>query len=200
MVRRILQHDISPSQALADLVNSNELTPASARSAALAFVQLCQDLSSQDPDRIAHTIAQHLPVDSIPARGRITQFIQNLPTTDQDEAIATICDEFLPQYALPPEDPHSVLFLTIHSSKGLTKHTVIMPGLEDAWLPGQAADHDLEEKKRLFYVALTRATDCVLITHPKTRARGDPLNYNTPGRSIVSRFVSESRIPMSYHD
>lgn len=200
MVHRILQHDISPSQALADIVNSSQLTPSSARSAVIIFVQLCQDLSSQDPDRIAHALAQYLPVDSVLARERIMQFIENRLTADQDEAIDAICDELLPQYARPPEDPRAVLFLTMHSSKGLTKHTVIMPGLEDAWLPSQDANHDPEEEKRLFYVALTRATDCVLITFPRTRARGDPLNQDKPGRGIASRFVSMSQIRTSYHE
>jgi DNA helicase-2/ATP-dependent DNA helicase PcrA len=88
----------------------------------------------------------------------------------------------------------------MHSSKGLTKHTVVMPGLEDAWLPGNAADEALQERMRLFYVALTRATDRVLITYPQTRSPGDPLNFPFPGRGEVSRFVPASRIRTQFHE
>ncbi|MCH8149306.1 MAG: hypothetical protein IH987_15205 [Planctomycetes bacterium] len=75
-----------------------------------------------------------------------------------------------------------------------------MPGLEDAWLPGQATGADLEERKRLFYVALTRATDKVLITYPRMRAPGDPLNYQTPGRRETCRFVTVSGVNPVYRD
>jgi DNA helicase-2/ATP-dependent DNA helicase PcrA len=203
MVRLILAEDISPSQALTRLVDTQALDSSAAITAARAFSQLCQALSSQDPDAIADIVPHHLPVNQDQLRDCIIQLINDLPEVEHDDAISNACDQLLPQFAAPPEDPCSVLFLTIHSSKGLTKHTVVMPGLEDAWLPGQAVGVELDEKKRLFYVALTRATDRVLITHPgtrsSTRSQRDPLNYNTPGRGQVSRFVNDSRIPTVYH-
>jgi DNA helicase-2/ATP-dependent DNA helicase PcrA len=70
-----------------------------------------------------------------------------------------------------------VVLLTMHSSKGLSKPVVIMPALEDKWIPGDARGTTLEEKHRLFYVALTRAERFAILTYPRTRARGDPLNY-----------------------
>jgi superfamily I DNA/RNA helicase len=85
----------------------------------------------------------------------------------------------------------------MHGSKGLTKKTVVLPGLEDAWLPG-SNDDNFAEKQRLFYVAITRATDEVLITVPRSRARGDPLHYDAPGRNEVSRFVTDSEITVQY--
>ncbi len=199
MVRVILSEDISPSQALTRLADTQELAPSAAITAARAFSQLCQALSSQDPDAVADILPRHLPVNRTQLPDRIARFIDDLSEVDHDDAISNACDQLLPQFAAPPEDPRSVLFLTIHSSKGLTRHTVVMPGLEDAWLPGQAVGQELEEKKRLFYVALTRATDRVLITYPRTRSRGDPLNYDTPGRGQVSRFVNDSQILTVYH-
>jgi len=88
----------------------------------------------------------------------------------------------------------------MHGSKGLTRKTVVMPGLEDAWLPGPAESEDLKEKQRLFYVALTRATDEVLVTFPRTRSRGDPLNYAAPGRGQASRFLAQCGITSQYQD
>ena len=199
MVRLILDQDVSPSQAMETLANSHQLTPSAAMTAAHAFCELCQVLSSQDPDAIADALTRYSSVNRTQVRTQIARFIDDLHDVDQDDAISNTCDHLLPEVATAPEDPHSVLFLTMHSSKGLTKHTVIMPGLEDAWLPGQAKGQELEEKKRLFYVALTRATDHVMITYPKTRSRGDPLNYKTPGRGRVSRFVDDSQLPTVYH-
>ena len=88
----------------------------------------------------------------------------------------------------------------MHGSKGLTRHTVVMPGLEGAHLPGNARTEEIPERQRLYYVALTRATDHVLITVPKTRARGDPFNFPAPGRGEPSPFVAQSGIRPTYRD
>jgi superfamily I DNA/RNA helicase len=57
-------------------------------------------------------------------------------------------------------------------------------------MPGAAEGERLEEQKRLFYVALTRAEKGVLITFPETRAKRDPLNHLPEGaREGMSRFA-----------
>lgn len=87
-----------------------------------------------------------------------------------------------------------VRLLTMHSSKGLSVPIVIIPACEDKWIPGNVIDERLEEQKRLFYVALTRAEKGVLITSPRTRAKGDPLNYAVPGTEDgLSRFAASLR-------
>jgi superfamily I DNA/RNA helicase len=75
----------------------------------------------------------------------------------------------------------------------------VMPALERAWLPGTVSGTRLEEQKRLFYVALTRATDSVLMTYPRTRAQGDPLNYNAPGRREPCPYIARAGINEIYH-
>ncbi len=75
----------------------------------------------------------------------------------------------------------TVQLLTMHSSKGLSKSVVIMPALEDKWIPARSVGEALKEKHRLFYVALTRSEECMIITYPRTRARGDPLNHTPQG-------------------
>ena len=87
------------------------------------------------------------------------------------------------------ESEPAVELLTLHSSKGLTRRYVILPGLEHCWLPGDAVGADLEERKRLFLVGITRATEFLLITYPRTRARGDSLNYPAAGRRELSTFA-----------
>lgn len=198
MVRLILQHDISPSEAMDRLISAGVLS-GTAVAAGQAFVELCHSLSSQDPHLIANALAGHLGHEPEELRPLVVDLLNQLGETDQDDLINAICDRMLPEFVSPTENRRSVLFLTMHGSKGLTKKTVVLPGLEHAWLPGEASGADLEEKKRLFYVAITRATDNLLITYPSTRARGDPLNYDAKGRSRVSQFVEQAGIPDIYH-
>lgn len=74
-------------------------------------------------------------------------------------------------------DITSVEIMTMHSAKGLSKQIVIIPAFDEKLLPGDNKGERLAEKHRLLYVAITRAEGQVVITFPKTRARGDPLNY-----------------------
>jgi superfamily I DNA/RNA helicase len=127
-------------------------------------------------------------------------FLLTVDEPDQDNTIALVCDALLPDTAAPIEDLRAVLFLTMHGSKGLTKKTVVLPGLEQAWLPGGATGEDLGERRRLFYVALTRATDRVLITVPHTRGRSDTLNFDAPGRGEVSTFIADAGLNCVYHE
>ena len=81
------------------------------------------------------------------------------------------------------------LLLTMHNAKGLEFPVVIVAGLEEGLLPHASALEDpreLEEERRLFYVALTRARDEVLLTAAAFRRRWDGM-----GGGQVSRFVDE---------
>ena len=199
MVHLILERDISPQEAVEALLADGVLRGAAVEPAR-AFIELCEALSSQNAECIGDRVAAQLGIDLSCACEHLHELVRVLGEVDQDDAIEACCDGILPDSVGPAEDPRTVLFLTIHGSKGLTKRTVVMPGLEDAWLPGEASGADLDEYRRLFYVALTRATDRVLITYPKTRARGDPLNYDAPGRGDLCRFCTESGISDAYHE
>jgi DNA helicase-2/ATP-dependent DNA helicase PcrA len=81
------------------------------------------------------------------------------------------------------EDPRSrerVNLMTIHAAKGLEFDTVFIAGLEDGLLPHARSlaegQHNLEEERRLFYVALTRAKRRLSLSSCKTRRRrGQPI-------------------------
>jgi len=75
------------------------------------------------------------------------------------------------------ENVGQIEVMTMHSSKGLSKQFVIIPAFDEKILPGENTGERLDEMHRLVYVAITRAKNQVIITFPKTRARGDPLNY-----------------------
>lgn len=199
MVELIFDNGMSPVDAMEMLINRGTFSGATAASAH-DFCELCNALSSQDSVISAGMISSRIRGNTEELGERLGEFISQIGDVDQEDAINALCDHILPDTVLPPDDPRSILFLTMHGSKGLTKRVVVMPGLEDAWLPGEASGSELKERGRLFYVALTRATDYVLITYPRNRARRDPLNYSTSGRRQVCRYVLSSGLHEVYHD
>jgi DNA helicase-2/ATP-dependent DNA helicase PcrA len=83
----------------------------------------------------------------------------------------------------------SVTLMTIHSSKGLEFKQVFVVGMEEDLFPSQMmmqSREDLEEERRLFYVASTRAMDKLYLTYALTRYRFGRLLNCEP-----SRFLEE---------
>ena len=80
-----------------------------------------------------------------------------------------------------------VSLMTIHSSKGLEFDYVYIVGMEEGLFPGNLtslSEQSLEEERRLFYVALTRAAIKVHISFSNTRFRHGTLVTATPSRFI----------------
>ncbi len=70
------------------------------------------------------------------------------------------------------ENADAVVMMTVHSSKGLEFPIVFIPGMEDGIFPGMAAaldNRELEEERRLAYVAITRAKEQLFILHTQFR-------------------------------
>ncbi len=83
----------------------------------------------------------------------------------------------------------TVKLMTIHAAKGLEFPVVYVVGLEENLFPGQQSLYsmeDLEEERRLFYVAITRAEKRLFLTYANTRYKYGQLNYCDP-----SRFLQE---------
>ena len=84
-----------------------------------------------------------------------------------------------------------VALMTIHSSKGLEFPKVYLSGMEDGLFPSylsiSAEDPtELEEERRLCYVAITRAMNSLMLSYASSRMIRGELQYNT-----VSRFIKE---------
>ena len=87
------------------------------------------------------------------------------------------------------EDADYVTLMTIHSAKGLEFPYVYIVGLEENLFPGiqsLSTREDLEEERRLFYVALTRAEKKLVLSHAESRYRWGNLTLSEP-----SRFIEE---------
>ena len=87
------------------------------------------------------------------------------------------------------ESADAVTLMTIHSSKGLEFPVVFLPGMEENVFPGSqslAMPSEIEEERRLAYVAITRAKKKLIITHARER-----MLYGMTQRNMLSRFVRE---------
>ncbi|MBN2166431.1 MAG: exodeoxyribonuclease V subunit gamma [Marinilabiliaceae bacterium] len=87
------------------------------------------------------------------------------------------------------EDNDKVTLMTIHSAKGLEFKNVYIVGVEEGLFPSsQSTDNErgLEEERRLFYVAITRAEQYASISFAKSRYKYGELKFSNP-----SRFISE---------
>ena len=83
----------------------------------------------------------------------------------------------------------AVVMMTMHSSKGLEFPHVFLVGLEDGLFPGLKAIGDaeeMEEERRLCYVAITRAKQTLTICHARQR-----MLYGRTNASMASRFLRE---------
>ena len=96
------------------------------------------------------------------------------------------------------ETQKKVSLMTIHLAKGLEFSHVYIVGLEEDLFPSALSSStrsDLEEERRLFYVALTRAEKKITLTHAKTRYRWGKLNDCEP-----SRFIKEIENKYTNHN
>ena len=94
------------------------------------------------------------------------------------------------------QNPDVVKLMTIHAAKGLEFPVVFVGGLEETLFPNAMAINtreELEEERRLFYVAITRAKQRLLLTYANARYRFGQLQQNDS-----SRFLEE--IPEDYLD
>lgn len=131
----------------------------------------------------------------------IKEFEEN--AKESGEPLPVTIDRFLENVALltdadseKPEDKNKVSLMTVHSAKGLEFKHIFLVGLEENLFPGQMSTQsqdDLEEERRLFYVALTRAEITATISFAQTRYKWGNITSCVP-----SRFINE--IDSSYID
>lgn len=101
-----------------------------------------------------------------------------------------------------PEDRNKVTLMTVHSAKGLEYDYVYIVGLEENLFPSQRAAESpegMEEERRLFYVALTRAKVAAVISYAEMRFKWGNMEFSRPScflREIDPQYV-ESEVDFS---
>ena len=125
-------------------------------------------------------------------KSSITNYAENTPEPTLAgflEEIALYTD--IEQY---DENADAAVMMTIHSAKGLEFDHVFLVGFEDGLFPGMRSIGDpqeMEEERRLCYVAITRAKKTLDITHARQR-----MLYGRTSSALESRFLGE--IPEEY--
>ena len=98
------------------------------------------------------------------------------------------------------ESADACVMMTIHSAKGLEFPIVFLPGMEDGIFPGMqtitsGSEDEMEEERRLAYVAITRAKKKLYIIHTNNR-----MLYGRTSHNPLSRFVTEIPTALIYRD
>lgn len=141
----------------------------------------------------------------------IKEFVDNPPVEEETGEIredSSTLGTYLQQVTLltdmdnEEDDVPRVKLMTIHAAKGLEFPVVYTVGLEENLFPSMMAlndREDLEEERRLFYVATTRAMYRLVLTYANTRYRFGSLMYCEPSRfleEIPSDIIEFKGLPM----
>ena len=95
-------------------------------------------------------------------------------------------------------DGEKITLMTVHSAKGLEFGNVFVVGMEENLFPsGMAGDSPraMEEERRLFYVAITRAEEHCFLSFAKTRFRYGKMEFGSPSRFLRDIDVNYLRLP-----
>lgn len=124
-------------------------------------------------------------------------------TLEETGQPTVLLNDFLQQSALQTDADQQddgtpkVTLMTIHSAKGLEFGAVFVTGLEDALFPGPQArffPREMEEERRLFYVAVTRAKRFCFLSYAQSRFRYGQFEISDPSpfiAEISQRYVQE---------
>jgi DNA helicase-2/ATP-dependent DNA helicase PcrA len=117
----------------------------------------------------------------------ITDFLSEVSLqTDQDENLADTTER--------------VTLMTVHAAKGLEFPLVFIVGMEENLFPSQfcTSPHEIEEERRLLYVAITRAMDECCLSFARQRFRNGSVTFASPSRflnDIDREFFEVNRKP-----
>ena len=124
--------------------------------------------------------------------GGMQDFVESRREEDMGDQV--YLPDFLQEVALLTDldsdngsDDNKVTLMTIHSAKGLEFPTVFVVGLEENIFPSPMCTNsmrELEEERRLLYVAITRAEKHCIMTCAQNRFRYGRMEYDTPSRFI----------------
>lgn len=208
---RISEYAAARAMPLLDVlreIETDETLPARARQSALGLVTLLDDLAIEAKTGTVAGVAEKLlerveyrdfvlQSDEKDSRSRIEvvdEFV--VACREHDKTAGTPLADFLNDLALSSDvdgwdpDQPAVTLMTCHSAKGLEFDHVYLAGMEDGLFPlvrDEDSNADLEEERRLCYVAMTRARRTLTLTAAASRM----VYGRTDGYREVSRFIDE---------
>jgi DNA helicase-2/ATP-dependent DNA helicase PcrA len=195
-------------EKFAELINSfkQQLVETSAYEVALMVARQTGILDELYQDKTPENLSKFQNVQEL------LNSIQDFSINALEEGRPNRLENYLEEIALitdqdndKEEDRNKVTLMTVHSAKGLEFKNVFIVGLEEKLFPssfsGVYTPESLEEERRLFYVALTRAMKNAWLSYAKQRYSWGQLNFCEPSRfigEIDERFLiqpSTQRIP-----
>lgn len=123
----------------------------------------------------------------------IREFSENAKEEGRPEKLENFMEEvalITDQDTDNEEDRDKVTLMTVHSAKGLEFRNVFVAGLEENLFPSSQAEEKntpeaIEEERRLFYVALTRAKENAWFSYARQRYRWGKLEFCSPSRFLL---------------
>lgn len=133
---------------------------------------------------------------SVEARSRIENIKELLNSTYEYDKDNILLEEYLSTMSLLSDidktsSEDGVNLMTIHAAKGLEFNTVFLVGMEEGLFPNARSlesDEDIEEERRLCYVAVTRAEENLFISSARSR-----YSYGKSTPQLKSRFIDEMK-------
>jgi DNA helicase II / ATP-dependent DNA helicase PcrA len=140
---------------------------------------------------LLNSIKEFSENETAPVEGQVTEDGEILAEKKLDRSVGAYLQgiSLLTDADKDKGDGDHVRLMTIHSAKGLEFPVVYVSGLEENLFPNilsMGSREDLEEERRLFYVAITRAKDRLFLSFAQQRYRYGNLQYSEP-----SRFLEE---------
>ena len=173
------------------------LNSTKARNALLRLINFIKKTSLEDNpgDIVKHVINyfdfRTLTDDGTPAAEDRMQNLEVLASnaSEYDTLPEFLADATLMSSADEASGHNSVTLMTMHAAKGLEFPVVFIVGMEEGLFPGSRAydnEAELEEERRLAYVAMTRARERLFLTYAQSR-----YSYGSRSYSMPSRFLTE---------
>lgn len=131
----------------------------------------------------------------------IDQFVQSVKEFEEENKGATL-DEFLQSVMLLTDldsanlEENFVLVSTIHAVKGLEFKVVFVVGTEEGIFPiirGTESENDIEEERRLMYVAITRAKESLFLTNAQSRYLYNRQQFQKPSRFLFEAGLEKTK-------
>jgi DNA helicase-2/ATP-dependent DNA helicase PcrA len=164
-----------------------------------AFIQLFEDLSATASkvklNRLLYHVAKAFEYENEP---RIIDMIEKSEQIPDDWSLYDFIQEIRGLKGEKSADPResgeeendAVLFITMHSVKGLEKKVIFVLGMEKGSFP--SSDGDIEEQRRLFYVAMTRAKEKLFLCYANKREGRSAKGFNFYDRSPFIYDIPDS--------
>ena len=206
-------HSISVWSVMSQIERTGDMFPNATKTKIKNFVSLMQEFMNDKDESDAYSLMNRI-VEKIDFKSSLVKEYANEEAHERYENIEELLNgakEFVENEMDPDaialhnyvekialmtdidedsvENPNKVLLMTVHAAKGLEfKHCFIV-GMEEDVFPSSMSKEtpsQVEEERRLFYVAITRAMKTATVSYALARRRYGSLNVSNP-----SRFISE---------